>query len=121
MSNVTMEKLIVTNENTMKTLENIMRIRSNGEYLFMENGRLLHSNSFRRKLMRVCDKLDIDYKSNHKIRKTYGTLLIDGGVDESIVAEQMGHSDITTTKKYYYYSNKSEAKKREQIESAISF
>lgn len=115
------DRFIVTNENTMKTLENIMRIRSNGEYLFMENGRLLHSNSFRRKLMRVCDKLGIDYKSNHKIRKTYGTLLIDGGVDESIVAEQMGHSDITTTKKYYYYSNKSEAKKREQIESAISF
>lgn len=115
------DRYIVTNENTMNTLKNIMRIRSNGEYLFMENGKLLHSCSFRRKLMRVCAKLNIDYKSNHKIRKTYGTLLIDGGVDESIVAEQMGHADITTTKKYYYYSNKSEKKKREQIESAISF
>ena len=115
------ERYIVTNEKAVETIGNIMRIRSDGEYLFMENGRLLHSNSFRRKLERVCKHLEIDYKSNHKIRKTYGTLLIDGGVDESIVAEQMGHADITTTKKYYYYSNKSEEKKKQQIEAAIAF
>lgn len=37
----------------------------------------------------------------HKIRKTYGTTLIDNNVDDALVAEMMGHKDISTTKKYY--------------------
>lgn len=115
------DRYIVINQNAVKTLENIMRIRDSGEYLFMENGKRVRSNGFRRKLERVCNELGIKYKSNHKIRKTYGTMLIDNGVDESIIAEQMGHADITTTKKYYYFSNKSKEKKREQITAAISF
>ena len=69
--------------------------------------------------MRICKELDVDYKSNHKIRKTYGTMLLDSDVDESIIAEQMGHEDITTTSKYYYFSNKVEDKKREQVTKAI--
>ena len=36
----------------------------------------------------------------HKIRKTYGTTLIDSDVDEGFITEQMGHSDISTTKNY---------------------
>ena len=67
-----------------------------------------------------CDAVGISHKSPHKIRKTYGTMLIDGGVDESIIMEQMGHKDIMTTKKYYYFSNKSDEKKYEQIEKAVS-
>lgn len=113
------DRYIIINENALKTIENIMSLRENGEYLFMENGKRIRSNGFRRKLERVCNTLGIKYKSNHKIRKTYGTMLIDSGVDESIVAEQMGHADISTTKKYYYFSNKSEEKKREQISRAV--
>lgn len=114
------DRYIIINENAVKTIENIMSLRENGEYLFTEGGKRIRSNGFRRKLERVCNILGIKYKSNHKIRKTYGTMLIDSGVDESIVAEQMGHVDISTTKKYYYFSNKSEEKKREQISRAIS-
>ena len=46
-------------------------------------------------------------------------MLLDSNVDESIVAEQMGHENISTTRKYYYYSNKIEDKKREQVTKAI--
>ena len=56
----------------------------------------------------------------HKIRKTYGTTLIDADVNESTVAEQMGHKDITTTKRYYYRSNKSDDTKFKQISRALS-
>ena len=114
------DRYIIINENAVKTIENIMSLRENGEYLFTDSGKRIRSNGFRRNLERVCNRLGIKYKSNHKIRKTYGTMLIDNGVDESIVAEQMGHVDISTTKKYYYFSNKSEEKKREQISRAIS-
>jgi len=115
------DRYIVINQNAVKTLENVMRTRGFGDYLFTENDKRIRSNGFRRKLERVCNELGIKYKSNHKIRKTYGTILIDSGVDESIIAEQMGHTDIATTKKYYYFSNKSDEKKREQINAAISF
>ena len=115
------DRYIIISENAQNTIENIKSIRCDGEYLFMENGKRIRSNGFRRKLSRVCDSIGIQYKSNHKIRKTYGTMLIDSGVDDSIVAEQMGHSDILITRKYYYFSRKSEEKKRKQITNAISF
>lgn len=113
------DRYIIISEKAQITIENILKERSSGEYLFCESGRRIRSNGFRRKLWRVCEENGIKYRSNHKIRKTYGTMLIDSGVDESIVAEQMGHVDISTTKKYYYFSNKSAEKKREQILRAI--
>lgn len=112
-------RYIILTEKAISTVNMIMSLSDTGEFLFLQNGRRIRSNAFRRKLMRVCNELNIEYKSNHKIRKTYGTMLIDNDVDESIVAEQMGHSDISTTKKYYYFSNKGEEKKREQIYRAI--
>ena len=115
------DRYVIINENAMTTLEKIMKVRSDGEYLFMTQGKQIRSSGFRRKLHRVCKHLDIEYKSNHKIRKTYGTMLLDGGVDDSLVAEQMGHTDVATTRKYYYFSTKNEEKKRIQIAKAISF
>lgn len=112
-------RYIVLTEKACETINMILKLNPDGEYLFMENGKRICSHAFRRKLMRICKELDIEYRSNHKIRKTYGTMLIDNNVDESIVAEQMGHADITTTKKYYYFSNKGEENKREQILYAI--
>ncbi len=114
-------RYIMINSNAINTIECINRIRYDGEFLFTENGKRIRSSCFRRKLELACKKLGIDYKSNHKIRATYGTMLIDGRVDDSIVAEQMGHVNIETTRKYYYFSNKREEKRREQICSALSF
>jgi integrase len=57
----------------------------------------------------------------HKLRKTYGTTLIDNGVDESLIMTQMGHKDISTTRKYYYYANKDSDTNRKQIRNAINF
>ena len=65
--------------------------------------------------------MKIDHRSTHKIRKTYGTTLLDNNVDDSIVSEQMGHSDIATTRKLYYFCNKSEKTKIAQINNAINF
>ena len=46
--------------------------------------------------------------------------MLDANVDESTVAEQMGHKDIATTKRFYYRSNKSDNTKLEQINRALS-
>ena len=92
----------------------------NSEYLFCENGKRIRSSAFNRRLDRTCTELHLKHRSMHKIRKTYGTTLIDADVNESTVAEQMGHKDITTTKRYYYRSNKSDDTKFKQISRALS-
>ena len=103
------------------TIKKIRRINPFGEFLFMNRGRRIRENTFNKRLNLVCEACKIPHRSTHKIRKTYGTTLLDARVEDSIVAEQMGHKDINTTRKFYYYSNKGRKKKIEQITNAISF
>lgn len=113
------DRYVLLTPRTKETIKYIAKLSGDGDYVFCDKGKRIRSNAFRRKLERVCNDVGIEYKSCHKIRRAYGTMLIDGCVDESIVAEQMGHSDISTTKKYYYYSNKSNQRKLEQIIKAV--
>ena len=103
------------------TFEEIMKLRQDGEFLFEQNGKRVRGNAFNKHLSRICEKLDIPHRTMHKIRKTYGTTLIDNHVDERFITEQMGHADISTTKKLYYFSNKTRKAKEEQIEQAVYF
>ena len=114
------DRYLIIPESTIVILDEILAQSKNSEYLFSEHGKRIRSNAFNRRLTRVCDDLHIKHRSMHKIRKTYGTTLLDGDVDESTVAEQMGHKDIATTKKYYYRSNKNDNTKFEQINRALS-
>lgn len=114
------DRYLIIPDSASETIEEIIRLNPDGEYLFMENGNRIRANAFNRRLTRVCDNLHIDHKSMHKVRKTYGTTLIDQGVDESLVVEQMGHKDISTTKKYYYFNNKNEDAKIKQINEALA-
>ena len=103
-------------------LRMIKTLNPNGEFLFQtERGQRIRSHALNKHLGDVCKELGIPTRSMHKIRKTYGTTLLDSDVDEKFVVEQMGHADITTTKKYYYFSNKSAESKMKQINAAISF
>lgn len=90
------------------------------EFLFEENGQRIKIRGFSGALRRTCKSLDIPFRPMHKIRKTYGTTLLDNQVSETLVAYQMGHSDISTTKKYYYRNNKTNEHKAEEIERALS-
>lgn len=112
---------IVIPPQAVETTRQILNLNPHGEYLFMNNGKRIRENTFNKRLSAVCEKLGIETKSTHKIRKTYGTALLDNNVDDSFVAEQMGHTDVTTTRKLYYYSNRNEKTKRAQIANAISF
>ena len=115
-------RTIIMSKEALNTIENIFMIRDvNDEYLFSKRGKRILSKNYGWHLRGVCKELGIPFRSMHKIRKTYGTTLIDNDVDDSTVVEQMGHSDIKCTKQYYYFSNKSTAKKIEQIDKAISW
>lgn len=57
----------------------------------------------------------------HVLRKTYATRLLNSNVDEAIVINQMGHTDIATTKGYYYYNDKTMEKMADLIGNVISY
>ena len=114
------ERFLILPDQAADTINAILALNPEDEYLFSEAGKRIRANAFNRRLSRVCDELNILHRSMHKIRKTYGTTLIDANVQESFVTEQMGHTTIETTKKYYYYCNKDDAAKINQINRAVS-
>lgn len=90
-----------------------------GKYLFMNEGIRIRGNKFNKRLTSICKKLNIPHRTMHKIRKTYRTMLLDSGMDESFTAEQMGHADVETTRKFYYFSNQNDENKMRQVKRAF--
>lgn len=77
------------------------------EFLFIQdNGSRLTTEVVRKRLTRLCERMGILHKSPHKIRKTYGTMLLDCDLDKRFVMEQMGHTDIAVTEKHYHRNRK---------------
>lgn len=91
------------------------------EYIFMKNGNRITAAAMRSKLMRVCDKLHIYRKSPHKIRKTYGTILLDNNIDQKLIIGQMGHTDISCTENHYHRNRRTIEKKSEIISKIPEF
>lgn len=115
------DRYIILTDNAVETINAIQRLNPFGEYMMQKGNKRFWTNTFNDRLYKACDKCGLPRRSMHKIRKTYGTTLIDANVDDSLIMEQMGHSDIATTRKYYYYSNKNSQNNQNQIEKAISF
>lgn len=90
-------------------LEAIKNTNDDSEYCFSEDGVRLHTNSFRKKMQRICNNIGIPYRSPHKLRRTYATILIDNNVEMSIITKQMGHSNSSVTWNHYYKNRNSEA------------
>jgi len=112
---------IILNSEAQKTLKEIRRLNPFGEFIFMKDGKRIKEKAFSVKIVKICRYVGIKERSMHKARKTYATKLINGGVDESIVIKQMGHTSIDCTKNYYYFNNKNDEDVVRQIENAISY
>ncbi len=91
------------------------------EYVFVKNGKIVTTQAMRMKLSRVCKKLGIYHKSPHKIRKTYGTILLDHNIDNRLIMEQMGHTDIACTENHYHRNRRSLDAKSQIISSIPEF
>ena len=70
-------------------------------------------------LKKYCSKLGILYRSSHKVRKTYGSSLLDGGVSLNTTRIMLGHSDEKTTLKYYCFDTHTELEKMNLMENAL--
>ena len=115
------DRYVILPDSALETIKCIRRLNPFGEYMMQRGDRTFWKNTFNDRLYKACDKCGLPRRSMHKIRKTYGTTLIDANVEDSLIMSQMGHSDISTTRKYYYYSNKSRKHIEEQIAHAIAF
>ena len=113
---------LIISSSALKTIQAAMKLNPDGTYLFEHNGKRIRGNTFNKRLSTICEKLDIPHRTMHKIRKTYGTILLDSDqMTDAFVASQMGHSDVACTRRYYYFSNRSMKKNKMQIEQVISF
>lgn len=112
---------IILNSDAQQTLKAIRKLNPFGEYMFMSEGKRIKEKAFSVKIVKICRYVGIRERSMHKARKTYATKLINGGVDESLVIKQMGHTSIDCTKGHYYFNNKSDEDAAKQIEKAMSY
>lgn len=71
------------------------------EYVFAKDGEAMKKCVLSSGLRRMCGKAGIPRRGMHVLRKRYATRLLNANVDEAVITNQMGHTDITTTKGYY--------------------
>lgn len=92
-------------------------VGSDGFIFYGKEGNRLHTQAVRKRLYQICKKLSITVRSPHKIRKTYGSILLDNNVDRKLIEKQMGHTDISCTEKHYHRDRRYEEEKRQIINS----
>lgn len=91
------------------------------EYIFMKNENRITTPAMRMRLRRICHKIAIYPKSPHKIRKTYGSILLDNHIDNRLIIGQMGHTDINCTEEHYHRSRKNIERKKEILSNIPEF
>lgn len=113
---------IVLTENAKKIIQTInTKYQDGSEWVFSKNGKRIKEKSFSVRIIGICNSIGINGRSMHKVRKTVGTKMLTNNVDEKIVQEMMGHSDISCTRKYYLFNNKNKAEVKRQVLNAITY
>ena len=80
------------------------------------SGHIMSRNSIIQRFKYFCEIAGVDYKPSHTARRTYATMLYDGGVPVSEIAADLGHRSTTTTlNAYYKRRNTKSAKKKNKI------
>lgn len=67
--------------------------KPNGEH-YRPDGVSIHYDRF---VHRLEAENIVSYKSLHKLRHSYATMLIDGGANPKVVQKNLGHEDVTMT------------------------
>lgn len=97
-------------------LKNLNPFNANDGYLFVKDGKRMHTECFRKRLYRVCGYIEIPRRSPHAIRMTFATNCRNNGMDERTLLSFMGHTDITTTETYYHKDIKTIPEKTTEID-----
>ena len=112
---------VILSDGGKETLTRLVNRNPNGIYLFENSsGKRIRGNTFNKRLDTVLKKLNMPHRSIHKLRKTYCTMLIDAGCEDSIIMNQLGHASIETSRKYYYFCNRTKQHQMDQVRKAIN-
>ncbi len=112
---------VIVPKDYLWVLQKIEQLNPSGEYLLMKNGTRVRTYTIRKRLSKVCELTKVYKKSPHKIRKTYGTILLDNDVDTTLIISQMGHTNILCTEKHYPRNRKDIDKKALVLDSIPDF
>lgn len=102
-------------------IDQLYLLNPNGEYLFMDNKGRIKSKRFNYYLTKACRELGIQEKTSHKMRKTYGSNLLEKEVGEAIVQGQLGHKQISTTHNFYHYDITDDDERSDIINQAVVY
>lgn len=92
---------------------------SDNGYLFLnENGRI-HEKNVDYRIRKYCQHIGISEKSMHRIRKTYISTLIDGGLNINEIRKQAGHEDERTTYGNYCFNRLTDTQTENLMEKAL--
>lgn len=97
----------------------------NGEYseegyIFVRKHKNINHYSVQAMILRGCNRVSMDVKTSHKIRKTYISTLIDSGLNIDAVRRFAGHSDERTTYGNYCYNRLTDRQTEEVVEGALN-
>ncbi|MFI3214919.1 MAG: site-specific integrase [Eubacteriales bacterium] len=90
---------------------------SDGDYLFMRDGKQLLGDTFNEHLKRVCNELGIRYRSSHQIHFTVATMLYENGLTVNELSPLLGHSDTRTTWHYIRQKRPDENTTRKMLQA----
>lgn len=89
------------------------------DLIFYNNHKPLTTSSFNRCLVTACQNTNITTRRSHKVRKTFGTMLANSGVNVTAITTAMGHSSPEVTYRHYIKDRNSRVETANAIESAL--
>lgn len=89
-------------------IEKARRLNPDGDFIFMQYGRLLNPKTYDKRLQTYCNNVGISYNPSHQIRFTSATNLYHSGINITEISTLLGHSDTATT---WHYIRKNEPSK----------
>lgn len=104
--------------------DEIKKITGHREFLFYNQDftRRVYADNIRDHMAWICEHtLKIGRKSPHMARKTYGSILLDNGIDKNLITGQMGHVQISTTETFYHKNRKTIKTKQNILNTITDF
>lgn len=102
-------------------IDKLKQIDNKKGFLFLDNeNQLLKGKNISTKWTKILKECNIPHKKFHSIRHTYGSMLLQNGVDLETVAELMGHTAISITQIYMHSETKVKAKSVNKLNTILN-
>ena len=93
---------------------------SDDGFLFVYGGKRISHRAVDTRIRKYCDHININAKSRHKVRKSYISSLLDGGLNINEVRKQIGHEDERTPLHNYCFNRNDMETNEADMEKALA-